>query len=210
MTSRRSSAMKIREARVLPPRAGSPRPPAGGGRILAQMTTGSATWPDRARLPDARPPGADPLGRRAAARRADQDPGLRAGQHALRARRAHARAASHEVGRLIAILHRLRDAGNTVVVVEHDQDVIRAADHVVDLGPGAGAAGGQVLYSGPLAGLSKVEGSATGDYLTGANGSRCRETRRPVTERSIRLDGCPRQQPEIDRRGVPARVFSAS
>ena len=80
----------------------------------------------------------------------------------------------HDVGKLIAILNRLRDRGNTLVVVEHDHDVIRGADHVVDLGPGAGAAGGQVLYSGPLAGLSQGRGSATGDYL-----SRRKQRRRP-------------------------------
>ncbi len=60
----------------------------------------------------------------------------------------------HDVGRLIAVLHRLRDQGNTLVVVEHDHDLIRGSDHVVDLGPGAGSAGGEVLYSGSIAGLS--------------------------------------------------------
>ena len=63
----------------------------------------------------------------------------------------------HDVGRLIAVLDRLRDAGNTVVVVEHEHGLIRAADHVVDLGPGAGEAGGQVLYAGPLEPFAEVE-----------------------------------------------------
>ena len=94
-----------------------------------------------------------------------------------------------EVGKLVAILDRLRDQGNTLVVVEHDHDVIRSADHVVDLGPGAGAAGGQVLYSGTLAGLSSVQGSATGDYLSGRKHSGVAGPRRPLKDRSIRLKG---------------------
>jgi excinuclease ABC subunit A len=73
----------------------------------------------------------------------------------------------HDVGRLIAVLHRLRDQGNSLVVVEHDHDLIRGSDHVVDLGPGAGSSGGEVLYNGSVAGLSLAERSATGDYLSG-------------------------------------------
>jgi len=95
----------------------------------------------------------------------------------------------HEVGPMIAILHRLRDQGNTLVVVEHDHDLIRGSDHVVDLGPGAGAAGGQVLYSGPLADFSKVEGSATSEYLSGRKRIAVPETRRPVTRRAVQLKG---------------------
>ncbi len=97
-----------------------------------------------------------------------------------------------EVGRLITILQRLRDQGNTLVVVEHERDVILGADHVVDLGPGAGAAGGQVVYSGPAAGLSQVDGSATGDYLARRKRAAVTGPRRPVTERSIRLVGARR------------------
>jgi len=67
--------------------------------------------------------------------------------------------------RLIAILKRLRDLGNTVVVVEHDEAMIRAADWVVDLGPGAGTAGGRVMYSGPAAALPASEHSPTARFL---------------------------------------------
>ncbi len=67
--------------------------------------------------------------------------------------------------RLIAILKRLRDLGNTVVVVEHDEAMMRAADWVVDLGPGAGKAGGQVMYSGPAAELTASELSPTARFL---------------------------------------------
>src|SRR5262249_36040404 len=66
--------------------------------------------------------------------------------------------------RLTRILHRLRDLGNAVVVVEHDPTIIRAADEVIDLGPGAGERGGQVVFAGPPAALPRAEGSATADY----------------------------------------------
>lgn len=96
---------------------------------------------------------------------------------------------SSEVARLIGTLKNLRDLGNTLTVVEHDQDVIRTADHVVDLGPGAGAAGGQVVYSGPLAGLCHVSGSATGDYLAGRKQAVFAGSRRSVKGSSIQLVG---------------------
>ncbi len=67
--------------------------------------------------------------------------------------------------RLIAILQRLRDLGNTVVVVEHDEAMMRAADWVVDLGPGAGTAGGRVMYSGPAAELMASDQSPTARFL---------------------------------------------
>ncbi len=55
---------------------------------------------------------------------------------------------SRDTGRLIKILHELRDLGNTIVVVEHDPEVMRAADHIVDLGPGAGENGGRIIFEG--------------------------------------------------------------
>ncbi|MCG8916354.1 excinuclease ABC subunit UvrA [Actinokineospora sp. PR83] len=72
-----------------------------------------------------------------------------------------------DVHRLTSLLHTLRDKGNTVLVVEHDRDVITAADHVLDIGPGAGAAGGRVVYAGDLAGLAGA-GTPTGEHLTAA------------------------------------------
>jgi len=68
--------------------------------------------------------------------------------------------------RLISTLKGLRDRGNTVVVVEHDEEMMRAADYIVDLGPGAGREGGLVMYQGPFSGLLKAK-SLTADYLTG-------------------------------------------
>ena len=69
--------------------------------------------------------------------------------------------------RLIATLKRLRDLGNTVIVVEHDEDTMRAADHIVDIGPGAGIHGGHVVFSGDLKALENCTDSITSDYLTG-------------------------------------------
>ncbi len=69
--------------------------------------------------------------------------------------------------RLIATLKRLRDLGNTVIVVEHDEDTMRAADHIVDIGPGAGIHGGEVVFSGDLNALENCKNSITSDYLTG-------------------------------------------
>jgi excinuclease UvrABC ATPase subunit len=69
-----------------------------------------------------------------------------------------------DVGRMNALLHRLRDKGNTVLVVEHDSDVITAADHVVELGPRAGTEGGRIVYEGDVAGLA-TSGTLTGEFL---------------------------------------------
>jgi excinuclease ABC subunit A len=72
-----------------------------------------------------------------------------------------------DINRLISILHRLRDAGNTLLVVEHDPDVIRAADKVLDLGPGPGERGGEVVFFGTQQDLLKCEQSLTARYLRG-------------------------------------------
>ena len=68
--------------------------------------------------------------------------------------------------RLIKVMKQLRDIGNTVIVVEHEEEVIRAADHIVDVGPKAGEYGGEIVYSGPIKGLLKSKNSLTADYLT--------------------------------------------
>ena len=103
----------------------------------------------------------------------------------------------HDAGRLIAMLHRLRDQGNSLVVVEHDQDVIRGSDHVVDLGPGAGSSGGEVLYAGPIAGLAHAERSATADYLSGRKRVRPPDRRRALCAKP-HGQGSARQQPQGD------------
>ncbi|MCO5973655.1 excinuclease ABC subunit UvrA [Actinoallomurus soli] len=80
--------------------------------------------------------------------------------------------------RLLETLIRLRDIGNTLIVVEHDEDTIRAADWVVDIGPGAGEHGGQVVVSGPVKELLANEGSMTGAYISGRREIAVPETRR--------------------------------
>ena len=80
--------------------------------------------------------------------------------------------------RLIDTLLRLRDLGNTVLVVEHDEETIREADWIVDIGPGAGEHGGDVVYSGPVKGITKVKESITGQYLSGKKSIPVPQTRR--------------------------------
>ncbi|HVU00198.1 MAG TPA: excinuclease ABC subunit UvrA [Polyangiaceae bacterium] len=80
--------------------------------------------------------------------------------------------------RLIETLRHLRDLGNSVLVVEHDEETIRAADHVVDFGPGAGRLGGKVVFEGPPAALEKAKGSLTADYVTGRRRIEIPESRR--------------------------------
>ena len=80
--------------------------------------------------------------------------------------------------RLIDTLVRLRDLGNTLIVVEHDEETIRAADHVVDIGPGAGEHGGEIVHSGSLAALLDRPSSLTGDYLAGRRSIPVPSTRR--------------------------------
>ncbi len=92
--------------------------------------------------------------------------------------------------RLLATLQRLRDMGNTVIVVEHDEDAIRAADFIVDMGPGAGAHGGEVVAVGSLDDVLAAPRSLTGQYLSGARRIEVPEQRRaPQRGRWLRLLG---------------------
>jgi excinuclease ABC subunit A len=92
--------------------------------------------------------------------------------------------------RLIDTLVRLRDLGNTLIVVEHDEDTIRSADWIVDIGPGAGEHGGRVVHSGDLAGLLASKESLTGAYLSGRRSIPMPEGRRPIDpERMLTVFG---------------------
>jgi excinuclease ABC subunit A len=91
--------------------------------------------------------------------------------------------------RLIGALEQLRDLGNTVLVVEHDEDTIRHADYVVDLGPGAGRLGGNVVAEGTPAQIMACPDSLTGKYLSGALGILQREAPRPLTGRWLTISG---------------------
>ena len=91
--------------------------------------------------------------------------------------------------RLIASLKSMRDLGNTLIVVEHDEDTMRAADYLIDIGPGAGANGGQVMAAGTPQEVMKVKNSLTGQYLSGKKYIPVPETRREGNRKSIKLYG---------------------
>ncbi|ATU21267.1 excinuclease ABC subunit UvrA [Bifidobacterium choerinum] len=92
--------------------------------------------------------------------------------------------------RLIDTLHHLRDLGNTLIVVEHDEDTIRSADWLVDIGPGAGEHGGEVVYSGPADHLVDAKRSITGDYIAGRRRIEVPKRRRkPKKSRRLRVVG---------------------
>lgn len=91
--------------------------------------------------------------------------------------------------RLIETLIKLRDLGNTLIVVEHDEDTIRAADWLVDIGPGAGAHGGEVVHSGSYAEILKNSTSVTGKYLAGEIRIETPKVRRKPTGKSIKVVG---------------------
>ena len=91
--------------------------------------------------------------------------------------------------RLIETLQHLRDLGNTVLVVEHDKETIIESDWVVDIGPGAGEHGGEIIYSGPVAGLGKSKGSLTGEYLTGVRCIEVPTSRRQPLEQMLVVRG---------------------
>ena len=111
--------------------------------------------------------------------------------------------------RLIDTLIRLRDLGNTVLVVEHDEDTIRVADHVVDIGPGAGEHGGAVVYSGPVKGLLKSKESITGQYVSGRRSIPVPAVRRsPGAEKLVVRGAREHNLKNIDVE-FPLRVFTA-
>jgi len=94
-----------------------------------------------------------------------------------------------DTGRLVRIMHSLRDLGNTVIVVEHDPDIIGSADVVVDMGPRAGERGGEVIFNGSVPQMLRDPKSITGAYLSGRKGITTRSQRRKPTSKSIKLVG---------------------
>ena len=91
--------------------------------------------------------------------------------------------------KLLATLKHLRDLGNTVLVVEHDEDTMRAADHIVDIGPGAGIHGGNVIYNGPVSGILDCEESITGQYLSGRRKIEIPTERRKGNGKKLKIIG---------------------
>ncbi|MGN1031416.1 MAG: excinuclease ABC subunit UvrA, partial [Butyricicoccaceae bacterium] len=92
--------------------------------------------------------------------------------------------------KLIATLKRLRDLGNTLIVVEHDEDTMYAADHIVDIGPGAGVDGGNVVFQGKIEDLLRCEQSMTGQYLSGRKRIELPEQRRAGSGNHLVFTGC--------------------
>ncbi len=91
--------------------------------------------------------------------------------------------------RLINLLHNLRDIGNTVLVVEHDEEMMRAADHILDIGPAAGELGGKVIYEGDFEGLLKSGATLTGKYLRGEAEIKEPKQRRAAKKKRINVRG---------------------
>jgi excinuclease ABC subunit A len=105
-----------------------------------------------------------------------------------------------DMARLLRLLAKLRDAGNTVIVVEHDPEAIRAADHMVELGPGSGELGGKVVFAGPISRVS--ESPLTGQYLSGAKSIAVPTTRRKLGPRWLALTGAR----EHNLKGIDIRI----
>ncbi|MDD5167296.1 MAG: excinuclease ABC subunit UvrA [Syntrophales bacterium] len=111
--------------------------------------------------------------------------------------------------RLIATLERLRDMGNTILVVEHDADMMMASDQIIDMGPGAGLDGGEVVFQGTPEEICRSEESLTGLYLSGRRSIDVPETRRPYTDRYIIIEGAHEHNlKDIDIR-IPVGLFTA-
>ena len=106
--------------------------------------------------------------------------------------------------KMIATLESLRDIGNTVIVVEHDEDTIRAADHLVEMGPGPGVHGGQVVVQGTLDDLIACKASPTGQYLSGKRSIAVPRQRRKGNGRTLTVRGARENNLKQRGRGVPA------
>ena len=91
--------------------------------------------------------------------------------------------------KLIATLKKLRDIGNTLIVVEHDEDTMHASDHIIDVGPGAGIHGGEIVATGTVAEIMQCQSSITGDYLSGRKKIEIPETRRPGNGMELKILG---------------------
>ncbi len=111
--------------------------------------------------------------------------------------------------RLLGTLTRLRDLGNTVIVVEHDEDAIRAADHILDIGPGAGVHGGEIVAQGTLADVLAAPRSLTGQYLTGTRRIEVPQQRRaPQRGRWLKLHGASGNNLQDVDLEIPAALFT--
>ncbi len=121
-----------------------------------------------------------------------------------------------DIDRLISIIRTLTDTGNTVVVVEHDEAMIRAADHIVEIGPEPGSRGGHITFQGPPSALASAQNSYTADYLTSRRTIATPNARRPVARKAEglnaeRLKGNPSQEASTSQASsFPLQPFSPS
>jgi len=111
--------------------------------------------------------------------------------------------------KLIGTLKHLRDLGNTLIVVEHDEETMQECDYIVDIGPGAGAYGGEVVYSGELSGITECKDSITGDYLAGRKVIPVPHERRAVSDRWISLTGLEQNNLKNIDVNIPIGVLTA-
>ncbi|MGF7186044.1 excinuclease ABC subunit A [Desulfitispora alkaliphila] len=110
--------------------------------------------------------------------------------------------------RLIKTLKKLRDLGNTLIVVEHDEDTMREADHIIDIGPGAGAKGGEVVAQGTLQQIAREPKSITGQYLTGAKKIEVPAVRREPNGKWIKIVGARENNLKNVSVDIPMGVFT--
>ncbi len=109
--------------------------------------------------------------------------------------------------RLIKLLHNLRDIGNTVLVVEHDEEMMRAADHILDIGPAAGELGGKVVYEGDFDGLLKEGATLTGKYLRGEQEIREPKQRRAPKKKRLAVRGASEHNLKNIDLDIPLEMF---
>ncbi|AOM81953.1 excinuclease ABC subunit UvrA [Salisediminibacterium beveridgei] len=109
--------------------------------------------------------------------------------------------------RLIETLKRMRDLGNTLIVVEHDEDTMLAADHLIDVGPGAGVHGGEICATGTPEEVMATKGSLTGEYLSGKRFIPLPLKRRPVTDRKLIIEGAAANNLKQETVEIPLGVF---
>ncbi|HIV02886.1 MAG TPA: excinuclease ABC subunit UvrA [Candidatus Aphodoplasma excrementigallinarum] len=110
--------------------------------------------------------------------------------------------------KLLATLKTLRDLGNTLIVVEHDEDTMYAADHIIDIGPGAGIHGGYLVAQGTAADIMKVEGSATGDYMSGRKFIPIPKERRKPNGHYLEVKGAAQNNLKNINVKIPLGVFT--
>ncbi len=113
-----------------------------------------------------------------------------------------------DTDRLIKILHRLRNIGNTIIVVEHDPDIMISADHIIDMGPLAGSKGGEVIYAGDFEGIYKSKKSLTGQYLSKKKNIEIRTKKKVDLSKAITITGVRHNNLKVDSVDFPTGIIT--